>query len=653
MNTPKIRALLQRIKDLGFSGLVTWGSTKYLRYAIKARYKKKALGKRANHQWLTIAKRLNRDESFAQFFALLKTNRVFEKMLNSNTFCIHIPTSYLKDPNLFGQADAYVNNTFSVLGSPNVKFNEKINWHVDIKLPKEKWGTEYWNQPPLRFYQEIKAQQISDPTSTYNPDIKVPWELSRMQHLFILGLAYKRAMEIEDLVLASRYSSTFVTHIDQWITYNPFLLGVNWVCPMEVAIRAINLIVALQFFKECTSIPVAFWEKLVCSLYDHIYYLEYNPETSDRPNNHYIADLVGQFYLNTFFKIVHEYGEKQTSTLAEIWRQMNKQINPDGSSYEGSTNYHKLVTEMFEHVILLCSIQEIPVPQKNMHLLHMMKTFLQDCTDIGGNLTQIGDNDSGKCITGYTIAPSRSPKLLQYRWAGISIINTHGWHCTFRHPTFFSYQPSGHFHHDELSLTLSLDGRPLLVDSGTFLYTSNTTQRNAFKSAHAHTTYYIPELEPTNPKDLFQTIRTHTNHDAMIEINNETIIIQDYHKKYESYGIKAHRRLLFDTYKEVFEIQDWLEPSTQKPKMQTTHEHHTLIWNMHWAPDIELIQNDDHAWIITKKTKPIAHLTTTLSFVCQETHISPAYGELEATKTLSAQQPVLPTKVFCTKIRRF
>jgi len=72
-------------------------------------------------------------------------------------------------------------------------------------------------------------------------DVKVPWELARMQHLPILawafGLARSGAPGFED---AARYQVEFCDQVSDFCALNPPRFGVNWACPMDVAIRVVS-----------------------------------------------------------------------------------------------------------------------------------------------------------------------------------------------------------------------------------------------------------------------------------------------------------------------------------------------------------------------------------------------------------------------------
>ena len=74
------------------------------------------------------------------------------------------------------------------------------------------------------------------------------------------------------------YARAFEQHVSDFIEENPYLLGPNWYVPMDVGIRALNLIWGFHFFKDAPDIDQNFWQTFVCSLYDHMHYLENNWE---------------------------------------------------------------------------------------------------------------------------------------------------------------------------------------------------------------------------------------------------------------------------------------------------------------------------------------------------------------------------------------
>ena len=258
---------------------------------------------------------------------------------------------------------------------------------------------------------------------------------------------------------------------------------------------------------------------------------------------------------------------------------------------------------------------------------------------MSGTLTQVGDNDGGKFVTGLVITPNTQPRLISYRYAGITIMNTQGWHVSYRHPTFNKRQPTGHFHSDELAVTISLDGKPLLIDPGTYLYTGSTVWRNALRHAKAHNTYFVPKFEDT-PSELFQMPRQIHVYEPDVAIEKHLVSISDCHFKYANRGVVAHRKLTFDLQQEILEIYDWWQPSIDQQNFFNTKNELDCMWNFHWAPDIHLYQNESHSWIICRKNKPIIHMTSTMVFTCYTDIFSQSYGVRESSFTLSAVHPL-------------
>ena len=128
-------------------------------------------------------------------------------------------------------------NQFSFLGSHAQRYDQ-IPWHRDFRLQQQNSGDDTMFDAGS-FYSDLRIQQgVKD---TLVKDIKVPWELSRFQYLYVLGKAYEYTNE-------QMYSDAFQRYVTDWLDSNPYLCGINWLCPMEVGIRAINWIVAWGFF---------------------------------------------------------------------------------------------------------------------------------------------------------------------------------------------------------------------------------------------------------------------------------------------------------------------------------------------------------------------------------------------------------------------
>ena len=187
-------------------------------------YKKKALAKQANHNWNQISKSNKYHKSFCLFFEQLKKSK--------ETLIIHNLES---------------NNLKNIT---NVKF-QSTSWHEDLKI-KNLDSTSDYTFTKNNFYNDIKITVGNK--ETLAKDVKNPWELSRFQHLPLLGKTYSAKPD-------ETMATYFVEQISDWINENPFLLGINWLCPMEVGIRAINWMYTFSFFCNAATITKKFWEK--------------------------------------------------------------------------------------------------------------------------------------------------------------------------------------------------------------------------------------------------------------------------------------------------------------------------------------------------------------------------------------------------------
>jgi len=697
-----------------------------------------------------------------------------EKIINSEEFNAYLPNKF-KDSNwILQQADLAASNCFDILGS-GIKCFEKIPWHQDFKsqnilsrfyarmvrytgrssrvrtkcayrrtgrhspqparrshvgrrlgadkfeyLNYAKWCTTNPKSWTHSFYQDIAASCPPNiKLDEYNPDIKVPWELSRFQHIFVLGRAYQINQN-------NRYTSTFQNQISDWIKQNPYMLGVNWVCPMDVAIRAINWIWGFYFFKNDNNIPDEFWIKFINTLHMHLHYLEFNWETSDKPNNHYVSDLVGYLYLCEFFKIKNTHvnnaytsntsiDKKKNWCVKKILEQFFHQIQPDGTCYEGTTGYHRLDTELFLHFKLICNTKEnitsdyqtnqnktgqAGLPAEFLSRFDKMIEFLQACTDesgkgspgtnSSGHFVTIGDNDSGKILTGIEIPSTKKPRaaneksvIYNYPDFGIVIIDflrnleslkgalvvslsNHRpkgdgpgyakdliktcpdgarFHVTFRLPKFNQNQPTGHFHYDQLAVTLSINGTPILIDPGSYVYTANGTWRNLMRSPQSHNTFYSPELI-TVQDELFQLKLTPQDNPAIIDQTSDNIRITAYNKFDTYVNKKAYRTIEIDEEKN-FKLTDWWEIAPENTKNEINGDKINSEWNLIFNPELKLKKEDDKSWSVEKNNKPICRIFSTLNFVMLTGFYSKNYGilqpctKLTATKILSNEKQTI------------
>ncbi|MBO8244206.1 hypothetical protein HA145_06915 [Prochlorococcus marinus XMU1411] len=305
------------------------------------------------------------------------------------------------------------------------KSYKNIDWHIDIKSGF-RWSEKQW-------YTGIKYG------NKIGSDIKYPWELARLQHLpqltIYLNTLDKRSNKAKNI------EKEIYNQILDFIAFNPPLYGVNWSCTMEVAIRAVNILMAISLM---SNKEMFIWRKhnniIINSLYDHAKYILNNLEWSKNRGNHYLTNICGILCLSSLLPETFQTNRWLSFAIAELNREIHHQFNSDGSNFEGSTAYHNLSLEMILFSVIislnnkesrLIKISKLrPVsynflpfyaktplknklyknvifqdkkiyslyPNSTLQLLVKACTFLEDCSDQQGMHPQVGDNDSGRFL---------------------------------------------------------------------------------------------------------------------------------------------------------------------------------------------------------------------------------------------------------------
>lgn len=400
-----------------------------------------------------------------------------------------------------------LNGEITIFGHTTAIDAQNPRWGDDLRLPQEK-------NPQLADIFSLNipiTQSTSQVPSIFGYDIKYAWERSRLQFLIPLGKMYS-----QDPASHENLYHAFKTEINSWITHNPFMFGVNWMNAMEVGIRASNLIWLFSFFysEKNAENDRVFWNLYINMLLRHSEFINTHWEDFDKPNNHYLLDLTGAWYLALFFANLRMF---PFGNLANLWDKIcsgfDVQINNDGTHYEGSTAYHQLIIQSLRHIELLGKDANLQLPEHLSQKLQKGIQFLADCTIERNILIQIGDNDSGSLITTLDLNKlpdeferqkhQQIPCVREYPDFGCIFIINNDWHISLRTGSFNENSPHGHFHQDHLSITVAYQGVPFLIDSGTGCYTPNTTTRNMLRSWRAHSTIHQTQTPYKELADLF------------------------------------------------------------------------------------------------------------------------------------------------------
>ncbi|MEQ9607600.1 MAG: heparinase II/III family protein [Kiloniellaceae bacterium] len=210
-----------------------------------------------------------------------------------------------------------------------------LDWQIDFKSG-------------YRWRQDSHAYDLTIPVDA-GADVKVPWELARLQHLPQLALAAIAAGNSgQELPPQRRIVSEIRNQMLDFLAQNPPRFGVNWLCPMDVAIRAVNFLLAADLLAGAgLSLDVDFQHELARAAREHRDHVLAHLEWSETGrSNHYLADIVGVLWTSAYLPL-DNYGRAAAAFAArELVNEADTQFLDDGGNYEGSSNYHCLSGEL-------------------------------------------------------------------------------------------------------------------------------------------------------------------------------------------------------------------------------------------------------------------------------------------------------------------
>ena len=291
-------------------------------------------------------------------------------------------------------------------------------------------------------------------------DVKVPWELARLQHLGQLAVAHAAVCDGAlpgGAERALRYAREFRNEVLDFVASNPPRYGVNWTSAMDVAIRIANVLFAYDLFRRHgATFDAAFETVLRGTAADHarfvLQFLEWNDELR---GNHYLANLAGLLFAAAYLPSTRETDGWLAFALRELVDEIALQFNAEGSNFEGSTAYHRLSAEMVVYATAL--IATLPservariargeyqpprivgpdvstppavrvlddgrasvVPGWLPGLLERMATFSLACEKVPNEIVLFGDNDSGRFIKLHARYIRRTVAEAQARYANL------------------------------------------------------------------------------------------------------------------------------------------------------------------------------------------------------------------------------------------
>ena len=472
-------------------------------------------------------------ESLLEHFRTRTTPHFFPAFSDSAATSATLRERFSPNAQLMDKCNRILTGHFDLLGLTDLNFGSPINWHLE-PLSGKVAPRVHWSQI-----------DYLDPATT--GDKKITWELNRHQYFATLGRFYWQTKD-------ESYALAFSEHVLSWIEQNPPKVGVNWASSLEVGFRSISWLWAIYFFRTSQHFTAALLQSMLKLLYIHALHLESYLSTYFSPNTHLTGEALALFYLGLLLPEFRAAVRWRTLGEQILLSQLDRHVLPDGVYFEHSTYYHRYTADFYLHFLILLETNEQQVPAKLRNKLTQLLDHLLFITRPDGTTPLIGDDDGGRLMplddcalddfrstlaTAAAVFGRSDYKFVSERvteetlWLlgqkglrtfdELSLQEPQNTSRAFRNGGYFvmrdAWSPTanymvldcgalgglryGHAHADALSFDLAARGRTLLVDPGTFTYTSSKQDRDYFRSSIAHNTLTVDGVSSSVPAGPF------------------------------------------------------------------------------------------------------------------------------------------------------
>ncbi|MCU0609116.1 MAG: heparinase II/III family protein [Chitinispirillaceae bacterium] len=554
---------------------------------------------------------------------------------------------------------------FDFLGTGSVSWHEPIAWHTDIKTGHA------W---PVRFYVSYRPDEI---TPGNGVDPKVPWELSRCHHFVALAQAWALTKE-------ERFAGEFVREWEHWVQENPWGSGINWASTLEVAIRAVNWLWARDLFRDALCLTKEREQQFLESIRQHAVFIEHNLECGVRngamvAGNHYLGNVSGLACIGMLCPGLPGADRWKRAGLKALEKEIRRQVPPDGFFFESSTAYHRFALELFLVPAILARRSGHEMSSEYWAKIEKMMDAVLMITRPDGCVPFFGDNDDGRLLIlsnypswtrndfryllglgavlfkreDFKAVAGRCPEevfwllgddgcaayealqVTEPKWesnaladAGLYVIRNrnNSDYALVRAGTAQESAPNAHAHNDTLSLELWISGKPVLVDPGTFCYTSDGNERNQFRSTAAHSTIMVDGKEISSiPQALFGFGRDAKAQVAEWSIDELRTVLQVRHDGFERLAepVTVQRRVEYDARARTWVITDDLVGKGDHSS--------SFYWQFAPGEKAEIVQGDSLNNIVLHCAKVSMELISdyTLTARLTEGYFASGYGVCE------------------------
>jgi uncharacterized heparinase superfamily protein len=542
------------------------------------------------------------------------------------------------------QGDAILAGRYDLLGYRALVFagsEGAVDWHLD---------PIHNRRAPRRFWADVP---YLDPAAG---DHKIIWELNRHQHWLRLGRALWLTGDL-------RHARRITEELAGWLDANPPLVGTNWASTLEIGLRAISWTWGLHFLlgieDRGSGIRAPWLVDMFVALDRQLTHVEKNLSVYFSPNTHLTGEALALYVVGVALPELAASRRWANTGRRILLEEIDRQIRADGGHVEQSTHYQRYTLDFYLMALLTASRDgDAAAVRCFTDAVSRLAEFTRTMADDAGRLPLIGDDDGGTLwpLAGRAChdvrdslalaaallgRPSLAPWGAQEEllWlAGTAAINdTSDGHrlqagscslpsraltdtgyvvlrdSTASHAVFdagpHGYMNGGHAHADALAITLTLAGRPLLVDPGTSTYTMDRGLRDRLRSSMSHNTLTIDGRSQALPSGPFHW---HTRADGRLHARLLSPGFDWAEASHDGYAPLRHRRTLLRTTESgwlvVDEVlgegrhdasarwhfhPDWTLQCDAPGRLRATHVEGGEAWLLHDGGDVWMAHGDE------------------------------------------------------------
>lgn len=440
-----------------------------------------------------------------------------------------------------------------------------------------------------------------------------------------------------------------------WMKENPYLEGLSWSDSWQVGARVINWSLILSFaWKELEKDP-DFLQEMAQVHIQQASFVYRHPAKYSSANNHLLCEYIACSFAVLLYpdsNFAKEHGEH---IFKDLEKEVQRQYYSDGFHREQSLAYQWFTLDYLLLFVHSASAMNISIPAeipqmvekglgalskiipKNGQIPHLCDGGFENTHDMyyqffpeinkyfsllyRGALffqrkewirTELPDERCRLLYGGHIPAflnkksSKESTKTLHLKDAGYYIFEQEAFRLLFDVGPFGLETTYAHAHADCLSILMDVNGKPFLIDSGTYDYHPKDRKwRNYFRGTASHNTIQIDQKDQAvSGGNMLWLSNPETTVTSFSEEGN-LFMIEARHNGYERLSDPViHLRKISCKQENYIEITDSIECRQQ----------HEIEIFFHFAPEVEIQHEDSNRYIcILKNQKVILELDEQLS----------------------------------------